>query len=130
MMVYIAVGTSCTATQPPTILDIIAIKGGCGVVSMTIKNIGNSTAENESMILSVKGGIPNRINITKTDLGCLNCSHTIEPNATKTMSTVKEGKIIGFGPIIITVSTEASNAERVSKTLKGVVLGFLVIITK
>jgi hypothetical protein len=46
------------------------------------------------------------------------------------MSTVKEGKIIGFGPIIITVSTEAANAERVSKILKGVVLGFLVVITK
>jgi hypothetical protein len=131
MLICIAVITSCTATQqPPTILDIITVKGGYGTVSMIIKNIGNSTAENESMTISVKGGILNRINITKTDLGCLNCSHTIEPNATKTMSTVKEGKIIGFGPIIITVSTEAANAERVSKTLKGVVLGFLVVITK
>jgi len=130
MMVFIAVGTSCTATQPPTTLDIIAVKGGVGTVSVTIKNIGNSTVENETMTFSVKGGILNGINITKTDIGCLNCSHTIEPNATKTMSTVKEGKIIGFGSIIITVSTEAANAERVNKTLKGVVLGFLVIITQ
>jgi hypothetical protein len=37
MIVCVAVGTSCTSTQPPTILDIIAVKGGFGVVSMTIK---------------------------------------------------------------------------------------------
>ena len=131
MLISIAVGTSCTATQQsPTILDITAVKGGFGKVSVTVKNIGNSTAENITMIISVKGGILGRINITKICSGCGNCSNSIEPNATKTESTTEAGRIIGFGPIIITASAEASNAERVNKTFNGFVLGFLVIVTK
>jgi len=106
------------------------VKGGFGKVSVTVKNIGNSTAENITMIISVKGGILGRINITKICSGCGNCSNSIEPNATKTESTAEAGRIIGFGPIIITASAEASNAERVNKTYNGFVLGFLVIVTK
>jgi len=131
MLVCLAVGTSCTATQQtPTILDITAVKGGFGKVSVTVKNIGNSTAENITMTISVKGGILNRINITKVCNGCGNCSNSIQPNATKTESTLEAGRIMGFGPIIITASAEALNAARVNKTVNGFVLGFLVIITK
>jgi hypothetical protein len=67
--------------------------------------------------------------ITKICNGCGNCSDSIEPDATKTERTAEAGKIIGFGPIIITASVEASNAERVNKTFNGFVLGLLVIIT-
>ena len=131
MLVCIAVGTSCTAVQQsPTILDISSVKGGFGKVSVTVKNIGDSTAENIKMTISVKGGIFNSINITKICSGCGNCSNLIEPNATKTESTAEAGKIIGLGPVIITTSAEASNAEKVSKTFNGFVIGFLVIITE
>jgi hypothetical protein len=131
MLVCIVIGTSCTAKQEsPTILDITTVKGGFGKVSVTVKNIGESTAENITMIISVKGGILGRINITKICSGCGNCSNSIEPNATKTESTAEAGKIVGFGPITIIASAEASNAERVNKTFNGFVLGFLVIVTK
>jgi hypothetical protein len=131
MLVCITVGISCTATQQsPTILDITIVKGGFSKVSATVKNIGDSTAENITMIISVKGGILSRINITKICSGCGNCSNSIEPNATKTESTAEAGRIVGFGPVTIMVSAEASNAERINKTFNGFVLGFLVIITK
>jgi hypothetical protein len=131
MLVCIAVGTSCTAKQQsPTILDITAVKGGFGSVSVIVKNIGDSTAENITMIISVKGGILGRINMTKICSGFGNCSNSIKPNAIKTESTAEAGKIVGFGPVTIMVSAEASNAERVNKSLNGFALGFLVIVTK
>jgi len=131
MLVCIAVGTSCTAKQQSsTTLDITAVKGGFSKVSVTVKNSGNSTAENITMIISVKGGILGRVNITKICSGCGNCSNSIAPNATKTESTAEAGRIVGFGPVIIMASAEASNAERVNKTYNGFVLGFLVIVTK
>jgi hypothetical protein len=131
MLVCIAVGSSCTATQQsPTTLDITVVKGGFSKVSVSVKNIGDSTAENITMSISVQGGILGRINITKICVGCGNCSNSIEPNATKTENTAEAGKIIGFGPVTIMASAEASNAARVNKTFNGFVLGFLVIVTK
>ena len=94
------------------------------------KNIEDSTAENITMMISVKGGILGRINMTKICSGCGNCSNSIEPNAIKTESTAEAGKIVGFGPVTIMVSAEASNAERVNKSLNGFALRFLVIVTK
>jgi len=130
MLILITIGTSSVAAQSPTILDITAAKGGFGKVSVTVKNIGNITAENVTMFISVNGGIFGRVNITKVCSGCGNCSNSIEPNAAKIENTLEAGVIIGFGPINITTSAEASNAEMVSKTFNGFVLGFVVIITK
>jgi hypothetical protein len=131
MLVCITVGTSCTAAQQsPTILDITVVKGGFSKVSATIKNIGDSNAENITMTISVQGGILGRINITKICVGCGNCSNSLLPNATKTESTAEAGRIVGFGPVTIMVSAEASNAEKVNKTFSGFVLGIFVIVTK
>jgi hypothetical protein len=131
MLVCITVGTSCTAMQQsPTILDITVVKGGFSTVSATIKNIGDSKAENITMTISVQGGILGRINLTKICVGCGNCSNSLLPNATKTESTAEAGRIVGFGPVTIMVSAEASNAEKVNKTFSGFVLGIFVIVTK
>ena len=132
MLICIAVGISCTAIyQPSTILGIITTaKGGFGKVSVTVKNIGENTAENITMMIFVSGGFSNSINITKICSGCGNCCNLIAPNATKTESTAEEGRIFGFGPIIINTYAEASNAEQVSKTFNGFILGFIVIIKK
>jgi hypothetical protein len=131
MLVCIAVGTSCTATQQSqTILDIAKVTGGLGKVSVTIKNIGDSTAEKITIMISVKGGILNKIDIEKICSGCEACGTTIEPNAIKTESTSESGIIIGFGPITITTSAEAENAEKVEKTYNGFVLGPFVIVTQ
>jgi hypothetical protein len=131
MLICIAVGTSCTAKQQsPTILDITEVAGGLGKVSVTVKNIGDSTAETITMMISVKGGILGRINITKICSGCDSCGTTIEPNAIKTESTSESGLIIGFGPITIITSADAENAEKVEKTYNGFVFGPFVIVTQ
>jgi hypothetical protein len=131
MLLGIVFAASCTATPlAETTLDLTAMKGGFGKVSATVKNIGNETAENITMTISVKGGFLGRINLTKTCSGCGNCSNSIEPNATKTESTAAAGRIIGFGPVVITASAEATNAAKVEKTYNGFVLGVLVIVTQ
>ena len=130
MLVGILVATSCTAIPlAQTTLDITSVKGGIGKVTVTVKNIGNETAENITMIISVKGGIFNRINVTKICSGCGNCSNSIEPNATKTESSAGAGRIMGLGPVRITASVQAINAEKVEKTYTGFVLGPLVVVT-
>ena len=131
ILLGIVVAASCTAAPlAQTTLEITAVKGGCCKVSVTVKNIGIETAENITMVISVKGGILGKINITKSCSGCGNCSNSIEPNATKTESTTGAGRIIGFGPVVITTSAEAINAVKVEKTFNGFVLGPLVIVTK
>lgn len=131
MLVCVTVGTTCTATQQSqTTLDITEVTGGFGKVSVTIKNIGDSTAENITIILSVSGGILNKINIEKICSGCDTCGDTIEPNAIKVESTSEAGLILGFGPITITASAEAANTAKVEKTFSGFVLGPFVIVTQ
>jgi hypothetical protein len=78
----------------------------------------------------VKGGLLGRVNLTKICSGCGNCTNSILPNATKTENTADAGRIIGFGPVVITASAEASNAAKVEKTYNGFALGPLVIVTK
>jgi hypothetical protein len=131
MLLGIIIAASCTATPlDQTTLEITAVKGGFGKVSVTVKNIGNETAENITMIISVKGGILGRVNLTKICSGYGNCTNSILPNATKTESTAEAGRIIGFGPVVISASAEASNAAKVEKTYNGFVLGLLVIVTQ
>ncbi len=131
MLVCIAVGASCTATQQSqTIFAITEVKGGLGKVSVTIKNIGDTTAENITIIISVKGGIFNKIDIEKICSGCDTCGTTIEPNGIKTESTSEAGFIIGLGPITITASAEAANTAKVEKIYTGFVLGPFVIVTQ
>ena len=131
MLLGIVVAASCTAAPlDQTTLEITTVKGGFSKVSVTVKNIGNETAVNITMIISVKGGILGRVNLTKICSGCGNCSNSILPNGTKTESTAEAGKIIGFGPVIITTSAEAINAVKVEKTINAFVLGPLVIVTK
>ena len=129
MLIGLLIGTSCTVAYSPTNLEIMPVKGGFAKVSVTVKNIGNSTAENITMIISVQGGLLKRINVTKICSGCGNCSNSIDPNATKTESTSGAGNILGFGPIVIAASVEASNAEKVEKTFNGFVFGPFVLIT-
>jgi len=131
MLVGIVAANSMTAASlDQTTLEITAVKGGFGKVSVTVKNIGTETAEEITMIISVKGGVLGRVNLTKICSGCGNCTNSILPNATKTESTAEAGKIIGFGPVVISASAEASNAAKVEKTYNGFVLGLFVIVTQ
>lgn len=130
MLVFITVSTSCTvALQTQTTLDITDVTGGLGKVSVTVKNTGDSTAEEIEIIISVKGGIFNKIDIEKICSGCDICGSTIIPDGIKTESTSEAGFIIGFGPITITASAEAVDTIKVEKTYTGFVIGPFVIVT-
>jgi hypothetical protein len=130
MLASTIAGISCFAVQQSlTILDITEVTGGVGKVSATVKNIGDSTAEEITIIISVKGGILNSIDIEQVCSGCDMCGTTIAPNGTKIESTSEAGFILGFGPITITASAEAANTAKVEKTYTGFVLGPLVIVT-
>ena len=129
ILLTLVIYPSCTAKElEKTELQIISIKGGIGKVQTEIKNIGQVTAEDIQITVSAKGGILGGINITKICTGCSNCGTTLNQSAIRTESTAEEGKIFGFGPITITVSSKASNADEVTKTTKGFVLGPLVIV--
>ena len=123
-LVFVAVVSSCAAgqhTQP--VFDITEATGGFGQVSVTVKNVGDATAENITIIISVQGGIFNKINIEKVCSGCDMCGTTIPPNGTKAESTSEAGFILGFGPITITASAEAKDTAKVEKTFSGFVFG-------
>ena len=122
------VTSSSAAPLNQTTLEITEVKGGFGIVSASVKNIGNETAEAIIMTIAVNGGFFGKINLTKVCSGCGNCSNTILPDAVKTESTAEAGRIFGIGPITISVSVEASNAAKVEKAFTGFVLGPLVII--
>jgi len=47
----------------------------------------------------------------------------------KIESTLEEGFIIGFGQVEIIVTASASNADEITKTLNGLVIGPIIIIT-
>ena len=111
-----------------TELEIVAISGGFGSVTIDIKNIGENIAEEVSSIVSVKGGLFSEINLTHTCSGCSSCGTTLDPGAVKTENTREVGFIIGLGSIEISASAWANNAEIISKKVNGFVFGPLIII--
>lgn len=107
-------------------LEIASITGRIGKVCTEIKNIGDEDAEKIVITISVSGGILNRINVSKTCSGCGSCNTTIAPNASKTECTDKF--IFGLGNINITVIAEAENAEKVTSTKNGLIVGFIILV--
>lgn len=107
-------------------LEITAIKGGFAKVSIEIKNIGDTVAEDVASTISVKGGLLNRINVFKKCTGCGHCNTSIPPNGTKKERTDK--LILGFGSIDIIATANATDVPTIEKTAKGFVVGPLVII--
>ncbi|GAH02091.1 unnamed protein product, partial [marine sediment metagenome] len=111
-----------------TELEIVAISGGFGSVTIDIKNIGENIAEEVSSIVSVRGGLFSEINLTHTCSGCSECGTTLDPGAVKTENTGEAGFIIGLGSIEVSASAWANNAEIISKKTNGFVFGPLIII--
>jgi hypothetical protein len=111
-----------------TELQISSIKGGLLKVSIDIENIGSITAENITSSISVTGGILNKIDVYHECSGCSSCGTTLEPGAIKTESTLESGMIFGLGPITIDITADALNADMVTVSAQGFVIGFLVII--
>lgn len=130
LLVCVEFCISGTATQQSlTTLDITEVTGGFGKVSISVKNIGDSTAENITIVIAAQGGILNNIDVEQICSGCNMCGTTIEPGATRSESTSEAGFILGFGSITIIASAEAANTAKVEKTFTGFVFGPFVIIT-
>ena len=128
MVLFVISPVGLSGTIESTELKIDNVRGGLGAVTVDVKNIGTETATDITIIMSVKGGIIGNIDILKECSGCSSCGTTLEPNAIKTENTGEEEFIIGFGSIDIYISASASNAEEVTQSLKGLVIGPFVLI--
>jgi len=107
-------------------LEISTIKGGIFRVSIDIKNIGDSFAENVTSTILVKGGFLNRIDIFDECSGCPDCNSTLLPGDIKKESTHQ--LVFGLGPIDIVATANASGIPTVEKTASGFVIGPIVFI--
>lgn len=111
-----------------TALEIKAINGGLGGVSVEVKNIGSEIAQDIWVITTVNGGLFGNINILHECTGCSACGSTLGPDMIKTENTLEAGMLLGIGPIEITTSAGATNAEEVRMETTGFVIGPLAII--
>ena len=99
-------------------LAILNVKGPIGVKA-EVKNIGDADANNLEYTMNVTGGIlgliDKTIDGTKTLLG------------SGTAESISSGLILGFGKIVIEITANAANANEITETKEGLVLGILVI---
>lgn len=129
MFIFIT-GIQCITAEEisDTELQISKVKGGLGSVSIDIENIGAVTAENITSSISVKGGFLDKIDVYHECSGCSSCGTTLEPGAIKTESTIEAGLVLGIGPIEIDITAGASNADLITSSASGFVIGIFVII--
>jgi hypothetical protein len=92
----------------------IGICSGFAVVNKWIMNIGDNPAYNVSYTSSITGGFNNNINITTSS----NVSKIPPKYAMGSLT-----KMFGFGPVTITLSVSASNADNITKSVKGFQIG-------
>lgn len=111
-----------------TQLEINDIRSLLGAVETDIKNIGDSVAEEISIYVQVSGGLLNNIDIQHDCSGCDACGTTLASGGIKTENTLEAGFIIGLGSVEITVTASATNANEVTKTVNGLVIGPFIII--
>jgi rhodanese-related sulfurtransferase len=111
-------------TEGYTTFEIKNMQGGIGKVTADIKNSGNFTAKNITIEIKVVGGFFSAIDFTSS---CKNCPVPLAPNATETESTLKDGYILGFGPIDITVSAMAKNVDKVTVKQEAFIYGIIII---
>jgi len=95
------------------------ITGGIGVTTRT-KNVGEFDATNVTVQMTITGGILNLINMTRNGPYVA----PLPPD-----ETLKRGALpIGLGPITINMTVSADNAAPVTKTAKGIIVLFFVIL--
>jgi hypothetical protein len=97
-------------------VQIGAIGGGVGKVTMEVKNIGTGAASNVPWTISVKGGILGRINVTTSDVIA-----SLSAGGAQTVQTNKF--IFGFGTITIQLTAGAATASKTGKVLLILVRG-------
>lgn len=129
IFIIMLVPSTISESMVDTELEVNDIRALLGGVETDVKNIGDSIAEEISISIYVSGGIFNNIDIQHDCGGCSQCGTTLASGGIKTESSLEAGFIIGLGMIEITVTASASNANEVSRTVNGIVIGPFIIIT-
>lgn len=118
LFVASGMGVVCAFEDP---LKIGKIKGGIASVNAEINNIGDSNLSNVNWSVSVTGGLFDFISRSNEGTFTILEADSVE--------SVRAFPILGLGKIDITVAVTAEGiGGTISKTEKGLVLGFLVII--
>lgn len=112
----------------PTTIEIIDISGGFGGITVNVENTGDITANDLWVMTTISGGIFQKINILHECTGCSACSTTLAPGAIKSENSREAGLLFGFGPIAITTSAGASNADEVTTEATGLAIGPFVLV--
>ena len=128
IFIILLVPSSISEIMVDTELEVNDIRGLLGGVETDVKNIGDSVAEEISISIYVSGGIFNNIDIQHDCGGCSQCGTTLASGGIKTENSLEAGFIIGLGMVEITVTASASNANEVSRTVNGIVIGPFIII--
>ena len=115
-------------TTETTTIDIIGINGGVGGVIVDVKNTGENIATDIWVITTVTGGMFNSIDINHECTGCGACESTLDPGLVKSENTLEAGVLFGIGPVEISTSAGASNADAISMEKTGFAIGPFVII--
>jgi len=99
--------------QPPS-LKIGGITGGPDI-TVTIKNTGDLAVENLTWNITVIGGTTGKIDVkTNGVIPELQAHHSTH---------IKTGQIIGFGPVEINITINASGIKTVTKRINGITIG-------
>ncbi len=114
---------SIASQEGETELEITGISGGFGTVTVEIKNVGAIVANEISSRTTVTGGIFDSIELTHECSGCSVCGTTLDPGAIKTENTREAGFLFGFGTITVYVTASANNADAVSTSVTGTIIG-------
>lgn len=115
MIILIVVPAISTPSAAASDTELsIGVCGGFTVVNEWIMNIGDTPAYNVSFTSSITGGFNNNINITTSN----NMSEMPPKSAMGFLD-----KMFGFGPVTITLSASASNADNVTKSVHGFQMG-------
>lgn len=92
----------------------------CHIVGGAISNTGDATAYNISYEMTIKGGLGNTLDETYQGF-----EDEILPNYALGIATMYT---YGFGPVVITLTASASNAETVTETAQGYQIGGFTLI--
>lgn len=101
------------------ILDIASIRGGLFKVVTALENIGDGDTTDIDWSIQVIGGMTGFLNITRKG--------TIETLSVGEKTKIKCVPIIGFGQISIKIQASSPSSNIIRTTLKGIVIGFMVI---
>lgn len=122
------VPSSLSEGMADTQLEINDIRTKLGGIETDVKNIGDSIAEDIAISIFVSGGILNNIDIQHNCEGCSQCGTTLASGGIKTENSLEAGFIIGFGNVEINITASASNANEISRTVNGFVIGPFILI--